>query len=58
MPSRKQRRRREKLKRHDWEYVQLDEEGNEVPVAPAEVKKAERNGKPTCHASRAVPFAR
>ena len=47
MPSRKQRRRREKLKRHDWEYVQLDEEGNEVPVAPAEAKKAERNGKPT-----------
>ena len=52
MPSRKQRRRREKLKRHDWEYVQLDEEGNEVPVAPAEVKKAERNGKPTSTRAR------
>jgi len=55
MPSRKQRRRREKLKRHDWEYVQLDEEGNEVPVEPAELKKAQpvtgSNGKP--RASRA-----
>ena len=55
MPSRKQRRRREKLKRHDWEYVQLDEEGNEIPVEPAELKKAQpvtgSNGKP--RASRA-----
>jgi hypothetical protein len=50
MPSKKQRRRREKLKRHDWEYVQLDEEGNEIPVEPAQLKKAQpptgSNGKP------------
>jgi hypothetical protein len=46
MPSKKQRRRREKLKRHEWEYVQLDEEGNEVPLEPAQIKKAEVNGKP------------
>ena len=52
MPSRKQRRRREKLKRHEWEYIQLDEEGNEVPLAPAELKKAERNGKPTSTRAR------
>jgi hypothetical protein len=45
MPSKKQRRRREKLKRHEWEYVQLDEEGNEVPLEPAELKKADPNGK-------------
>jgi hypothetical protein len=56
MPSRKQRRRREKLKRHDWEYVQLDEEGNEIPVEPAELKQVQAsttgsNGKP--RASRA-----
>jgi hypothetical protein len=44
MPSRKQRRRREKLKRHDWEYVQLDEEGNEIPVEPAELKKVQATG--------------
>jgi hypothetical protein len=56
MPSRKQRRRREKLKRHDWEYVQLDEEGNEIPVEPTELKKAQvttgSKGKP--RASRAA----
>jgi hypothetical protein len=46
MPSKKQRRRREKLKRHEWEYVQLDEEGNEIPLEPAEIKKAATNGKP------------
>ena len=30
MPTRKQRRRREKLKRHEWEEVYVDEEGNEL----------------------------
>jgi hypothetical protein len=52
MPSKKQRRRREKLKRHEWEYVQLDEEGNEVPVEPAQLKKAELNGKPAATRAR------
>jgi hypothetical protein len=46
VPSKKQRRRREKLKRHEWEYVQLDGEGNEVPLEPAQIKKASANGKP------------
>ena len=32
MPSKKQRRRREKLQRHEWEYVVETEEGEEVPV--------------------------
>ena len=41
MPSRKQRRRREKLQRHEWELVQIDDEGNEIPVEPAQVKKKE-----------------
>jgi hypothetical protein len=52
MPSKKQRRRREKLKRHEWEYVQLDEEGNEVPLEPAQLKKADLNGKPSAPRSR------
>ena len=53
MPSRKQRRRREKIKRHDWEFVQLDEEGNETPLEPAELKKPERkNGKPASTRAR------
>lgn len=52
MPSRKQRRRREKLKRHDWEYVQLDEEGNETPLEAAQLKKADTNGKPAAKRAR------
>jgi len=32
MPSRKQRRRREKLQRHEYEYVIETEEGEEIPV--------------------------
>jgi hypothetical protein len=52
MPSKKQRRRREKLKRHDWEYVEVDDEGNEVPLEPAQLKKAEANGKPRARGGR------
>jgi hypothetical protein len=32
VPSRKQRRRREKLQRHEYEYVVETDEGEEVPV--------------------------
>jgi len=32
MPSRKQRRRREKLQRHEYEYVIETEDGDEIPV--------------------------
>jgi hypothetical protein len=39
MPSRKQRRRREKTFRHEYETVLLDEEGNEVPLDPDELQK-------------------
>jgi hypothetical protein len=34
MPTRKQRRRREKSFRHEYEYVLVDAEGNEVDVEP------------------------
>ena len=46
MPSRKQRRKREKLQRHEYEYVLETEEGEEVIEGPraAEVKSA-ANGK-------------
>ena len=41
MPSRKQRRRREKLQRHEYEYVIETEEGEEIAVErPAEREKA------------------
>ena len=49
MPTRKQRRRREKAQRHEWEYVEVDPEtGEERPVDPAELRteKPERERKP------------
>jgi len=44
MPSRKQRRRRQKTRRHEWEYVYVDEEGHEVEVDSADVEPG-KNGK-------------
>ena len=52
MASKKQRRRREKIQRHEWEYVEVDEEGNETPLETAQVKKGELNGKPTTTRTR------
>src|SRR5919108_3073172 len=54
MPTRKQRRRQQKLRRHEWEEVWVDAEGRElepeeVPVeeTPAKVRdRARTNGKP------------
>jgi hypothetical protein len=43
MPTRKQRRRNQKARRHEYEYVYVDDEGNEVPVDPSELR-AEKNG--------------
>src|SRR4051794_31771179 len=42
MPSRKQRRRRTKDRRHDYEYVYVDPEGNEVDAD--DVVEASSNG--------------
>jgi hypothetical protein len=44
MPSRKQRRRRAKTFRHEYEYVVVDDEGNEVEVDADELR-AERKEK-------------
>ena len=43
MPTRKQRRRHQKARRHEYEYVYVDDEGNEVAVEPAELR-AEKDG--------------
>jgi hypothetical protein len=44
MPTRKQRRRRDKEQRHEYEFVTVDDEGHEVPVDPEEIKpKKERS---------------
>lgn len=45
MPSRKQRRRRAKDRRHEWEYVYVDDTGEEVE-APEDAQIS-RNGKRT-----------
>lgn len=45
MPTRKQRRRRDKERRHEWEEVYLDAEGNEIPPEELEQLLPERDGK-------------
>ena len=47
MPTRKQRRRRQKGLRHEYEYVYVDDEGREVEVESEEPKSRDerRNGK-------------
>jgi hypothetical protein len=40
MPTRKQRRRQEKSRRHEYEYVWVDDEGREVEVDPNELPQA------------------
>ena len=42
MASKKQRRRRQKERRHDYEFVYVDEEGQEVEVDPAELDRSDR----------------
>jgi hypothetical protein len=44
MPSRKQRRRQAKERRHEYEYVYVDDEGREVELDPGEMEER-RNGK-------------
>jgi hypothetical protein len=49
MASKKQRRRRQKGRRHEYEYVWVDDDGREVEVDPTELRatKADaKNGKP------------
>lgn len=53
MATRKQRRRREKEKRHDYEIVYLDDEGNEVEPDEIDVRTPPRKtGTPNGKASR------
>jgi hypothetical protein len=44
MPTKKQRRRQQKSRRHEYEYVYVDDEGNEVAVDPGDLR-AEKDGK-------------
>lgn len=53
MPTRKQRRRRRKELRHEYEIVYVDEQGREVEVEQEEAapRADRRNGKPDAKAS-------
>ena len=45
MPTRKQKRRQAKSKRHDYEFVYVDDEGNELAEVPEELAQPkQRNG--------------
>ena len=58
MPSRKQRRREAKSKRHEYEFVYVDSEGNELDEVPEELepkreREERRNGsKPAAAAAK------
>jgi len=47
MPTRKQRRRQQKSRRHEYEYVWVDDEGHEVEVDPNEVSQAKASADTT-----------
>ncbi len=56
MPSRKQRRRRQKQHRHEWEEVYVDEEGREL--APKEAEELELNPARPGRATKSQPLQR
>jgi hypothetical protein len=61
MPTRKQKRRELKAQRHDYEFVYLDGEGNELDEVPEEVeqpKKERTNGSKPATAKTGRPAAR
>jgi hypothetical protein len=46
VPTKKQRRRQQKNRRHEWEYVYVDEEGQEVELDPTELRTKKREKEP------------
>jgi hypothetical protein len=52
MPTRKQRRREAKAKRHDYEFVYVDDEGNEIEPPPEEDRAERRNGSKAATATK------
>lgn len=56
MPTRKQRRRAQKERRHEYETVWVDEEGNELEEPPEDAivpaREKRRDGKPDAKAKR------
>jgi hypothetical protein len=61
MPTRKQKRRDLKAKRHDYEFVYLDGDGNELDEVPEELvepKKERTNGSKPAAGKKAQPARR
>lgn len=58
MPTRKQRRRLAKERRHDWEYVYVDDEGHEVEAPPEDEQPAPAKPKPPARDGRKPGSAR
>ena len=62
MPTRKQRRRDAKLRRHEYEQVWVDAEGNEIPIeeaeaaapAPRPAERARNGSRASARGSRTV----
>lgn len=57
MPTKKQRRRLQKTRRHDYEFVYVDDEGNEVDVEPEPSDRPEK-GKGKSEARARTPNKR
>ena len=56
--TKRQRRRREKLHRHEYDLVEVDERGRERTIKPSEAKKdgaGPRQGKLVDHRGRVIP---
>ena len=58
MATRKQRRRRAKEQRHEYEVVYVDDEGNEVEVDPEESRPAKERSEKTSRARQTQGRAR
>ena len=60
MPTRKQKRREAKSKRHEYEFVYVDDDGNEVeaPDRPAETRRNGSKPAPATKRTKASPAAR
>jgi hypothetical protein len=52
MPTRKQRRKQQKARRHEYEFVYVDDEGNEVEIDPAELRAEKDGDKPESRGRR------
>src|SRR5690242_8910185 len=52
MPTRKQKRRELKAKRHDYEFVYVDADGNELDEVPEELDRPKRERTPSSSAKK------